>query len=477
MKRMYALILAVAMLAAAGCSKPGPADSSSAGSTTSSETPPASSEPVEEEREKHDLEGKEFVIKTWTTDLFDYTEGESNLGDAVLKTIADVEDELNCTLTFEIVAPDVMMTEANAAIMAGEKYADVMVPIYWNFAGFVTGGLAQDLKTIPNLDLSKAYWDKEANEIATLKDKQYFAIGPMNGSKLGGTGVVFFNKRILKEANLESPYDLVKNDQWTIQKFRDMAMAATKDLNGNGMDEDDQWGISALDARGTFTSCVLAASDSTFVTKNDKGVLQYSMSLPKVTNALKLAQDILFKDKTVLTGAEDVTDTAFRSGKALFYPFYMWKLNTVIVDMEDDFGVVPFPKAEGQDKYIGTMEWNRSMMAVPSNLDEQDLSDVGLLLDAWAYHSQPQIEAAHRDVSDRYLRDEESVEMLSYIEDSGRAEYCQFVASSANPPLYEATYGVQYAVTADPSLNPMVEIDKVTDKGKTAIRDFMNALP
>lgn len=481
MKRICAFVLAVAMLlVAAGCNKT-PASSGGTSGTSSSVSGgegTTSSGPVEEEREKHDLEGKEFVIKTWTTELFDYTEGESGAGDATLQTLDSVEDELNCELTFDLVAPEAMIAEANAAIMAGEKYADVYVPILWNFAGFVTGGLAQDLTQIPNLDLSKPYWDEQGNEIGTLKGKQYFAVGSMNGSMLGGTGVVFFNKRILSETGLESPYDLVKNDQWTIQKFRDMAIAATKNLDGNGtMDENDQWGIAALDARHCLTSEILAANDCTFITKNDEGVLQYSMSLPKVTNALKLAQDLLFKDNSVLQGTEEVADVAFRSGKALFYPFYLWKLNTTIVDMEDDFGVVPFPKGEGQTEYIGTTEWNRSVIAVPSNLDETDLADVGLLLDAWAYYSQFQIPAYHEDVADRYLRDDESAEMLELIENSARAEYCQFVASNANPALYEATYSVMYSVTADPSLNPMVEIDKVTDKGKTAIRDFMNSLP
>lgn len=472
MKKLLAFALALAMLACVGCggktetSAPADGDSSAASNTTAPTEPP---------REKHDLGGKEFVIKTWDLTTFDYTEGESNVADAVLKSIAAVEEELNCKLKFDVVAPEAMLTEANNAILAGEKYADVLVPILWNTAGFATSGVLHDMKKIPNLDITKSYWDKEGSEVATLKGKQYFAIGPMNGAKVGGAGGVFFNKRILKECGLENPYDLVKNDQWTIDKMREMAKKATKDLNGNGMDPDDQWGFSALDDRNTFTSCILAAHGATFITKNDKGVLQYSMGLPNVTKGLKMAQEVLFKDKTVLKGQADVTDVAFKSGKALFYPFYLWKIKD-FADMEDDFGIVPFPKLKSGDAYATSTEYNRSVICVPSNLDEKDLGDVGLLLDAWAFHSQPVITATHKDYLDRYLRDDESASMLDVIEKAGRTEYHQFMATAANPPVQEATYQVMWGVAGNASLNPMVEIDRVAGKGKAGIRDFMNAL-
>ncbi|MEG1886981.1 MAG: extracellular solute-binding protein, partial [Oscillospiraceae bacterium] len=292
----------------------------------------------------------------------------------------------------------------------------------------------------------------------------------------GGTSCVFFNKRIIKEMQLESPYDLVENNQWTIAKFREMAKAATKDLDGqSSWTENDQWGISALDERHTFTGSILTASNAPFLIKDSKGVVKYNGAHPNVINAFKLAQDISFNDKTMLKGGSEITDMQFINGKALFYPFYLWKIKP-ISEMEDDFGIVPFPKLTPKDDYRGNMEWNRSVFAVPTQLPKEDLTQVGAVLDAIAYHSQGRITSEMDEYRNRYFRDDESAKMLELVEKSATLEYSQFLASSSNPALYEATYVVQYALMDNIANDPYKFFDEVKNKGKTAIQSFMDSI-
>ena len=54
-----------------------------------------------------------------------------------------------------------------------------------------------------------------------------------------------YNKQIASELALENIYDLVRKGKWTIDKLYEMAAAATKNLNGDGiMAKEDRWGVS-----------------------------------------------------------------------------------------------------------------------------------------------------------------------------------------------------------------------------------------
>ena len=59
----------------------------------------------------------------------------------------------------------------------------------------------------------------------------------------------FFNKQIIENSKLESPYDLVKSGKWTMEKFFGMAEEAASDLNGDSQMniEDDQFGLFCQD--------------------------------------------------------------------------------------------------------------------------------------------------------------------------------------------------------------------------------------
>ena len=55
-------------------------------------------------------------------------------------------------------------------------------------------------------------------------------------SMLSASNVIFFNKDLMDEYQIEYPYDLVRNGTWTVDKFFEMAKC-TGDLNGDGFME------------------------------------------------------------------------------------------------------------------------------------------------------------------------------------------------------------------------------------------------
>lgn len=473
------MLLATSLLA--GCQKE-PAISSSGTPSENSTvtTEPTVSDPitvVEQEREQRDLNGREFKIVTWSHILFDHVDGESDYGDAVLARIKAVEEELNCSLVFELKDPDTMITEVSASILSGDTYADVFMPILWKTSGLIAGGVTADLKTIPTLDLSKPYWDAIGNDFGNIYGKQYFAVAPMVRSYYGGMDALLFNKRILSEMQMESPYELMEKDQWTVAKLREMAKTATKDLDGiAGMSTADQWGIAGVDPVGILGLATLRAKNASFIIKNDKGALQYAMGSPAVRTSITYARDWITNDNSIFSGASaNETRDVWLTGNALFYSYTLGDLLKAS-ELEDDYGIVPFPKGESGDEYRQEIDWNRSVMCVPANITGTALDEVGYLLDSLAYHSQKEEKAQLDELKDRYTCDDESKKVIDQLAGMAKMEYSQLVASAANPTLFSATYQVYYDLMSDIGADPAAKIEEVTNQGKTALAEFMDAL-
>ncbi len=449
------------------------------GTTSPTETtaPPEPTSPVdivEEERTKHDLGGKEIVIAVYDHTLFSWTEGESEYGDAVLQRIKDVEAELNCILSFKQVDPSTMLTDLAAAQLTGDKYADIIAPILWNTASFMSGDMLTDMNDIPNLDLTKKYWNKDGGTaFGLVGDTQYFAVCPMVQME-EYSWTIAFNTRILAECGLESPYDLMEKGEWTLSKMRQMALAATKETNGiGGMTAEDQWGMAAVDKVGVLGLGIMAAKGANFITENSNGDLAYAMNTTKVKDALSYTRDWLNNDNSIYSGTREETRDVWALGHSLFYCYMLKDVQEYSKTMDDDWGIVPFPKDDEADTYSMEMEWNRPVLAVPNGLSDEDLADVGLVLDALAYHSQKEYAAKWKEYKDRYCLDDESKAVIDNIFAYTAYNYSQLVAGPGNPELQNCSYNVYYNIMQQPNLSITDSIAEVVDAGKQAMLAFL----
>jgi hypothetical protein len=106
-----------------------------------------------------------------------------------------------------------------------------------------------NLNSIESLDLSYDWWDQRAVENMTLDDAIFFTTGDMSIISNQATYVITFNKSLTEDYGLENPYELVNNNQWTVDKFGQMAESLYEDLNGNGQyDADDRYGFMTYNA-------------------------------------------------------------------------------------------------------------------------------------------------------------------------------------------------------------------------------------
>jgi ABC-type glycerol-3-phosphate transport system substrate-binding protein len=68
----------------------------------------------------------------------------------------------------------------------------------------------------------------------SLANRLFFTSGDSVLVNRNATSAMLFNKKLLADLGLGSPYEFVRNGQWTIPKFYEMARAAVSDLDGGG---------------------------------------------------------------------------------------------------------------------------------------------------------------------------------------------------------------------------------------------------
>ena len=98
----------------------------------------------------------------------------------------------------------------------------------------VTGGYLRNLYDVPYMDLTQPWYDANCIEDASLYDMLFYVTGSMIILDDDSTGAIVFNKQLINDFNLESPYKFVQKGTWTLDKFAEYAQTVASDLNGNG---------------------------------------------------------------------------------------------------------------------------------------------------------------------------------------------------------------------------------------------------
>lgn len=423
------LAMALILLVMAGCASDKP--------TSNIETVSQSSEEAEttaEVEEQPDLptvnmDGKEFVFivrgpnyNEWQSqDIYVEEQNGEPIVDAVYTRNVFLEDKYNMKIR-EYGAADVG-NEARRSIVAGSSDYDVVMANTSETSSLASQRLLYNLHDLPYLDLSRDWWDQRSVKQLSIGNRLYFCTGDLSIMANDATWILMFNKPMILDNKLESPYDLVNENRWTIAKMLEMAKVTVKDLDGDGKLKHD------VDSFGFVThessnEGFFFGSGCNIVTKDENDMPQLSMMNERVLKVIEQAYDLIGNREIVVNGSVQSLDPVkqmqpiFESGRSLFYGEVMQciiRLRT----MEIDFGVLPFPKLdETQATYNHFIHVTAAMMSVPvTNLE---LDNTGILLEAMSAKSKYTLQKAYYDIclEGKFMRDDESAAMLDIILDT-----------------------------------------------------------
>jgi hypothetical protein len=184
--------------------------------------------------------------------------------DLVAKSIYDrnvtVEDRLGVELSWDAAKGE--WGSRNTFLKAVETACETDpydAMICYNLVPYMLAqkGFCADLYTEESyIDFSAPWWPQSQVEELLVNETMYAVTESNDKGLLANMMAMFFNNTLLEARGLESPYDLVKNNQWTIEKFATMIKDTYEDRNGDGKaDSGDIYG---------FINATTSKSDSWF---------------------------------------------------------------------------------------------------------------------------------------------------------------------------------------------------------------------
>ncbi|MCL1792387.1 MAG: hypothetical protein FWG34_00805 [Oscillospiraceae bacterium] len=367
-----------------------------------------------------DYEGHEFHIysrinNTFYNYLVEEETGEI-LSDAVYKRARNVEARLNITLK------ETENSDANsprALMLSGDDTYDMYNARCTHALTFWLEGLTVEIPKLPYIDLEKPYWNKTANESLSLNKRQYVAIGAANIGAYDFIFTLLFNKKLIADFGLESPYELIDTGKWTIGKMSEMMKAVGADLDGNGIyDINDRYGY-ASGMNVTLPAFWIGAGLFS-ISKDQNDVPYFSAGDQKFIDVfnkvfeLTWESDLWYKKSSGDGNVPSSSVTLFTEDRALFIDTQIFDINR-LRGMETDFGIIMYPKYdETQQNYHTRFGFYDTFIVSNSNTALERTSAVIEALNSESYKTVIPV-YYDRCLKTRNSRDEESEAMLDII--------------------------------------------------------------
>ncbi|MCL1859776.1 MAG: extracellular solute-binding protein [Oscillospiraceae bacterium] len=351
-----------------------------------------------------------------------------SINDAIYKRNVYIEDKYNIKIkVIEAQAADNMERPAaqkmlKNSVQANDNAYDAALLSGYATCQLASGGFLMDMNSMAPLDLSKPWWDQKANRDLMIKNKMFYTAGDISNVTNYATYAMLFNKQLVQEYGLEDPYALVRNGEWTYPKMIEMAVQVSGDLNGDGKyDFDDLYGALVWD--DTMMGIVNSIGEKCAVVNKDGGI-ELALNSERVLGVFNLYTDYVYDKTKALTYQRQDWDgskstTMFSNDQALFW-IQIMELVVRLRAQEINFGVLPYPKLDAsQENYYSTVgSWHSGFICVP--ISQEDSVRTATILEALAAESKYTIRPAYYDIAlkGKYVRDEESEEMLDLIFDS-----------------------------------------------------------
>lgn len=421
MKKSVTILLLAAIFLAA-CTQTGDtdtpaddADASAVDTMANTETAPETDAP------KYDFGGRDYTILCRTDCAYEFVsaDGAADLvSDAVTRRNYGVEESCNVKLK-PVDIPgtwadkDSFMNTITASVLAGDDTYQLIA----GYNAYITTLVTQDC--LYNLydtamDFTKPWWYAGYNDNVSLFGKLYFALGDASLTMWENCEVVFFNKNLMENYDLTSPYTLVDEDKWDFDTLRAYANTVSADVNNDSTwDETDTWGMLLYNKRD-----FPVYFENPFCKKDENGKPYISLFSEGLTNMYEKVYRFYQVEHGAHQFQPDVNQQIFSEDRALLYQAPL-RYAALFRDNESDFGIVPFPKCNpGQSRYYTTVLDKTSVFSIPASAQEPAFC--AAVLDELCRQSADTVVPRYYEqtLKDKYSRDPETAGMLDIVRDS-----------------------------------------------------------
>lgn len=369
--------------------------------------------------------GREFVVMSREDMVEEYLvekiTGEI-LNDLVYERNAVVTEDLD----IEIVVVDggdytAVNSELISQVSSGDDEYDMFTGHKVAFMNCAQGNYLYDLNTITSMDLSQPYWDQACREDLSLMGKNFMMTGDIDPASMLISACFVFNKKLNTELGKTEPYELVDNNQWTLDTYLAQVQDVSQDLNSDGVYSyaDDLFSNTIWSLDGGFS--MFYGAGGKFVSINDVGEPELTYSSEHVIDIYeKLYKAVITENAFWLPVSEianyGINYAIFTNDRALYCDITLAKITNMLAEMESDYGIVPVPKYdEAQEEYLSFV--NGSSPFVMLAQTEKDPEFVGTVLEAMAAYNYDNLTPKMYEIVTKLqaARDPDSSRMVDYI--------------------------------------------------------------
>ena len=280
-------------------------------------------------------------------------------------------------------------------------------------------GLYYNILDLPHINLDQPWWNDSIVEEVTLFDTLYYLAGDLCISEVSDGNCLFFNKDLFTELyqtqNINL-YEIVDNQQWTLDYLHELVSNAWIDENSDGVISDgDTVGFAAKQSMvsdGSMDAWIPAMGIS--LTKMVDGYPELTFYDEHTVEAYEKLQ-FFYNSNPGTLRSDSLSATKFAIGNQLFQKGTL-NSGSNLRDMQDDYGVLPLPKFDAeQDDYHTTFGNGASLIVVLSTCTATD--KVGATIELMGAESYKQVTPAYFEIclQGKYSDEPEDAEMYDRI--------------------------------------------------------------
>ncbi len=360
------------------------------------------------------------------------------------------------------------------SVQAGDDdYQLVLTHVYQGVCDLITSNVLYNFSDFEAVNLDAPYWAKDLMDDIQIDGKHLLGYNDMC---LSAVKVVVFNKDLQEDYQIELPYNLVRDKQWTLDKMIEMASVIAVDNGDNKWDAQDTYGITGWGWVPLIS--FITSSDIRIVDRNAED--EYEIAYDWQNERMLALIDKIF----ALYDAEyswfwksvpgPDTEVDFSAGTSLFQ-LYSSESLVSFRDKDLRFGILPYPLWDEKQESYKTLNWN-GLMGVPNAIKNPAM--VGEVLELLAYYTAPVKDAYYENLLSAKLADApDDVEMLDIIWATQTTDVGLIVCNASTamdemvymlPKMCEAGSNTYSSYMKGKAKRAQDAIDKVFKQGKFA---------
>ncbi len=236
--------------------------------------------------------------------------------------------------------------ELLARILAGDSTADIIYGQQHRLIGYfklVSEGMLYPVRDF----LPDGYYeslgraDRAVHNRLAYQGKRY-GFGTYHGDINHSMTIWAYNKSMLKREGQPDPWDLWLNGEWTYDAFEEIAVAVTRDTDGDGAI--DQWGSTDLTANFRNVIRFLPTNGVEVARIGENGRYVFNLDSAAAIDAMNIYRR--WREAGIFTNAK------FENGRVAFSGAHIAGHRLAKQSLQDEYGFVPPPMGPDADRHF-----------------------------------------------------------------------------------------------------------------------------